>query len=60
MTDWTPQDDWSQVNRGDTVRAMRAEQMLTGEVVDRLFSSLFHNDNIYALVLKVPDLADVL
>jgi len=60
MTDWTPQDDWSQVKIGDPVRAMRAEQMLTGEVVDRLFSSLFHGDNIYALVLKVPDLADVL
>jgi hypothetical protein len=35
MTDWTPQDDWSQVKVGDTVRAMRAEQMLTGKVVDR-------------------------
>ena len=35
MTDWVAQDDWSQVKIGDTVRAMRAEQMLTGVVVDR-------------------------
>jgi hypothetical protein len=35
MTDWTPQDDWSQVKVGDPVRAMRAQQMLTGKVVDR-------------------------
>jgi len=60
MTDWTPQDDWSQVNRGDTVRAVRAEQMLTGKVIDRLFSESTIEDNVYAIVLEVPDLADVL
>jgi len=60
MTDWVPQDDWSQVKVGDTVRAMRAEQMLTGKVIDRLFSESTIEDAVYAIVLEVPDLADVL
>ena len=60
MTDWVPQDDWSQVKVGDPVRAMRAEQMLTGKVVDRLFGESTIEDNVYAIVLEVPDLADVL
>ena len=60
MTDWTPQDDWSQVKVGDQVRVMRAEQMLTGVVDFRYFSNSFNSDNVYAVALKVPDLADVL
>jgi len=55
MTDWTPQDDWSQVKVGDPVRVMRAEQMLTGEVVDRFYMNDMTQP--YALALRVEVVA---
>jgi len=51
MTDWTPQDDWSRVKVGDTVRAMRAQQMLTGVVVDRYITDC--TDVPYGLLVEL-------
>jgi len=53
MTDWTPQDDWSQVKVGDTVRAMRAEQMLTGRVVDRYIRGAFVGGEVIGLIVEI-------
>ena len=58
MTDWTPQDDWSQVKVGDQVRAMRAEQMLTGKVVDRYIRGSATGGEVYSLILEVEGVAN--
>ena len=53
MTNWVAQDDWSQVHRGDSARAMRAQQMLTGKVVDRYIKTA--GGVPYALVIHLLD-----
>jgi len=50
MTDWTPQDDWSQVKVGDTVRATRNDDAITYEVVDKYIA--ITGDAPYALVVR--------
>lgn len=50
MTDWIPQDDWSQVKWGDRVRVTHDGNMLTGEVVDILV--VRGTDEPYALELE--------
>jgi len=53
MTDWTPQDDWSQVKVGDTVRAMRPQQMNTGVVVDRYVVGAFSSEEVISLFVEI-------
>ena len=56
MTDWTPQDDWSQPGIGDLVRVVNSNGMLTGEVIDRY--TYLNRDDVRALVILADNLED--
>ena len=56
MSEWTPQDDWSQVKVGDTVRAEREGCVITGEVIDRYRRP--YDTETYALIVRVAGLVD--
>tara|TARA_R110002124_G_scaffold163088_5_gene330414 strand:- start:2638 stop:3126 length:489 start_codon:yes stop_codon:yes gene_type:complete len=56
MTDWTPQDDWSLLKVGDTVRAEREGCVITGKVIDRYRCP--YDTETYALIVRVAGLVD--